>query len=76
MGMLRNFRKPVLKLRHFALKQTGDGWSTECPVCETGVLLIRRNQRSMKLQKADNCVSCGQPVSYLDIKHMRENDPM
>ena len=39
-----------------------------CPFCETGVLLMQRNQESLKLLAEDSCNVCGRRVKYMDLK--------
>jgi hypothetical protein len=45
-----------------------------CPVCEKGVLLVRRDQKTLELLAEDNCMLCGQQFIYKDIKQMRKLD--
>lgn len=49
-------------------------WRRYCPVCEEGVLLLRRHQETLELQPHDNCFLCGQQIVYKDIKQMRMLD--
>lgn len=41
-----------------------------CPVCREGLLLVSRDQRTLKLRDTDNCTLCGQRVIYSDIKEL------
>ena len=37
-----------------------------CPVCETGVLMVNRNQKTFALINVDRCTFCAQTVIYSD----------
>jgi hypothetical protein len=41
-----------------------------CPVCKEGLLMVGRDQRTLKLRATDNCILCGQRVVYSDIKEL------
>lgn len=62
-----NRRSSVLSLFHSALQRFGDGvFKSKCPVCDDGVLLVKRDRASLAVTPFDHCVSCGQKVNYLD----------
>jgi hypothetical protein len=69
----QNIEKPVLDVFHVDLERTGDSiFRSKCPVCNKGMLLVHRNQRTLKLEEYDHCISCGQRVKYLDIGILRK----
>ena len=68
----KNLHKPVIEVYHANLLPIELGsFKRECPFCENGALLVRRDQKTLILEAEDWCVGCGQPVRYLDIKKMR-----
>jgi len=50
------------------------GYRSKCPVCDKGVLLVRRSTTNMVLEPADNCLFCEQPFVYDDIESLRTSD--
>jgi len=44
-----------------------DTYKVECPMCDEGVLLLRRDPVTWHLLPDDNCISCGQSFHYVDI---------
>ena len=63
-----NISKPVLIVSHTKLKRSGESpYRSECPVCKKGVLLMRRDENTFKLEKEDSCILCGQRVLYDDL---------
>ena len=64
---MENLEKPVLALLHSSLERSGESdYRSKCPVCDRGILLVRRNQQTLFLVRDDNCVGCGQRIRYLD----------
>lgn len=68
-----NSKKPVLKIKYFDLKPCGDGskFRVQCPICPDGCLLVRRHDKTLRLEADDVCILCGQRIRYLDIDLMR-----
>jgi len=63
-----NISRPVLVVSHTKLIRSGDSpYRSVCPVCEKGVLLMKRNDKTFELEKEDNCILCGQRVLYDDL---------
>ena len=66
-----NIDKEVLVVSHSKLKRLGESlYKSECPACENGVLLMRRNLDTLRLEKEDRCISCGQAVVYDDLDYL------
>lgn len=65
---LENLQKEPLEVKHKELKRTGESpFRSECPNCEIGMLLVRRDNITFKLQKDDSCTYCGRRFVYTDI---------
>lgn len=63
----QNVDKPVIEVSHASLKRASDGpYRSHCPVCNNGFLLVRRDQKTLRLLKLDICLGCGQRVRYTD----------
>jgi hypothetical protein len=81
-----NMDKPAVRVRHEDLEpldgQSQRGYNppvipnykSECFVCDAGILLVGRNQKTFRLQREDRCVNCGQLYIYEDIHEMRDID--
>jgi hypothetical protein len=71
-----NASNSVLKIRHSSLLRMSEDsdYRVKCPVCETGALLVHRDQKTLMLAESDHCIVCGQHVKYLDIQEMREKE--
>jgi len=62
-----NIAKPFLRVKHADLKRLTDAspFRSWCPVCDQGVLLVRRlDFGTLGLSKIDNCSLCAQRVIY------------
>lgn len=72
----RNIGRPPLAVRHADLEREGEDsmWRSECPECGHGLLLVRRDQATLRISGADNCVVCGQGFVYLDLAGMRARE--
>lgn len=71
-----NVEKEVLRVSHASLTRSdpeNSPFKSECPVCKDGVLLVRRDAKSLKLVRDDSCVLCGQRFHYVDEKLGPEN---
>lgn len=70
-----NLYNERLQVKHADLERFGDSaYKSQCPVCSDGVLLVMRDQENFKLVRYDFCVTCGQPVEYLDIDEMNQRE--
>ena len=68
---MKNFGKPRIKINHKDLTRADDSmYRSICPVCEDGMLLVTRNPKTFRIEKNDNCISCGQQFEYLDFKEI------
>lgn len=48
--------------------ETGESaYRRDCPVCKHGTLLMNRDIKTLKLQKLDRCILCGQLFNYVDL---------
>lgn len=65
-----NVGKPIIELNHKDLKRLNNEstFKSVCPVCNKGILLVRRHQETMNISNMDNCILCGQQFKYLDIE--------
>ena len=72
--MIRNMNAPVIEVNFLDLQKANENslFKSKCPVCEDGLLLIYRDQKTGELQEYDRCIACGQSVKYLDIKKLRQ----
>jgi len=68
MTYTRNIDTTPIRLAHASLQKWSpdSDYKAQCPACPSGLLLVRRDQRTMKLTRDDHCVSCGQRVVYTD----------
>jgi len=69
---LTNIDKEVIVVKHKSLKRCGDSiYRSQCPVCEDGILLVYRDQKTFELLDVDRCVLCGQKFRYKDIDYLK-----
>lgn len=67
--------KPLMKVKHAELKRYSDSpFRSICPGCNTGLLLVRRDNSTFEIQSFDICSLCGQVVEYEDIEDLRKGD--
>jgi len=75
---LRNLGKEPLGVNHADLERFDPEVSAYKSICPhddcNGVLLVARDQKTLKLLAKDRCQLCGQPVVYLDIKRLRDRE--
>jgi hypothetical protein len=70
-----DFECGVVFLEHKKLKRSDESpYRSECPFCDDGVFLIRRDEKTFELLELDNCISCGQHVVYKDIEDLRKEE--
>lgn len=75
-----NLTAPVMKVRHADLERVLVGRSgehvyteyfrRECPVCDEGILLLRRSIETGMILPEDSCCLCGQRVEFTDIDEL------
>lgn len=59
---------PPLKVLHADLKRIGDSiYSSQCPECTPGTLIMSRDPATNLLLQEDACLYCGQQVVYTDV---------
>jgi hypothetical protein len=64
-------RKPVT-IKHSSLERADESpYRSNCPACKDGILLVRRDQKTLEILAEDNCVSCGQRFVYSDVGRLR-----
>lgn len=63
-----NLRKDPVRVEHSSLERvTSDSpFKSRCPTCKKGILLVARDQKSLRLLREDACISCGQRYVYTD----------
>jgi len=62
----KNIGNPPIKIEHSKLEREGESmFQSKCPVCKEGYLLVRRNPSTLKIEKHDYCVLCGQEFEYI-----------
>lgn len=73
---LKNAKAKTLEVRHSELKPWSDdsAYKGECPACEEGILLVRRDGDTLELLEYDRCIVCAQSVRYLDIDKLRKRE--
>jgi len=70
-----NLYKPTITVNHSKLTRFSDSeYKSNCPVCDNGILLVQRDQKTFELLEFDMCISCGQHVRYRDINIMRQQE--
>lgn len=76
MALPENLTNAMLPVQHALLAPftEPERMARECPVCEVGLLLVRRDHRTMEISEFDRCCLCGQPVQYTDVVDLRKRD--
>lgn len=71
----QNLDNPPLVVRHASLRRFSDtsDYKSCCPVCEDGLLMVWRDDKTLELKAEDYCVLCGQRVVYEDIEDLRRD---
>lgn len=71
-----NIDAPVLEVQHADLPRWSEEsvYRTICPVCNEGLLLVSREDKTFVLSEFDRCILCGQQVRYLDIEALRQRE--
>ena len=71
----KNIGKPQIDVQYVTLEIIELGkWKRKCPACKDGILLVRRDNTTLRLLESDRCISCGQLIKYIDIESMRDYD--
>lgn len=66
MTVEERFKLPPLEIRHADLKRHDDSSYRSVSPCCDSVLLLRRNQTTLKLEREDVCIRCGRRYRYTD----------
>lgn len=64
-----NVGAPLVRVNHASLERTDPDLSvfrSNCPKCDHGMLLMRRNRETFAIQRDDRCTLCGQAFRYTD----------
>ncbi len=63
-----NLHAAPLHVRHADLKRfsADSDYRSLCPKCETGILLVNRDQATFRLIRYDRCTQCAQTFIYED----------
>lgn len=69
-----NLYNSLVSVIHSDLKRASADsmFRSECPVCFKGMLMVKRNQATLKLEANDHCILCGQQFVYSDIDELRQ----
>lgn len=69
----QNVGKSPVTVLHASLERVSpdSAFKSKCPCCPDGILLMRRNTKTMELDAIDFCVRCGQAVIYSDIDTLK-----
>ena len=68
-----NLNTSPIEVRHCDLMRLAHSvYASFCPVCEQGVLPVRRDRKTMELENVDICLYCGQRFVYIDIERLRQ----
>lgn len=64
----QNLHSEPLRVAHASLIKLSveSDFKVQCPACEQGVLLVYRDQETMRLVREDRCISCAQRFVYTD----------
>jgi len=71
-----NFELAPLKVKHADLERANDesAYRSKCPVCKKGVLMMRRDLKTARLEDYDFCCLCAQRFEYEDIDVLRKRE--
>jgi predicted RNA-binding Zn-ribbon protein involved in translation (DUF1610 family) len=63
-----NVYKPIRQVQHSNLERASEDspYRSWCPECGKGILMVGRDNDTLKLQKIDHCTHCGQLFFYED----------
>jgi uncharacterized protein with PIN domain len=70
----KNIRSPMKSIVFKELKQFGDSvFKRICPECKDGIIVMSRDNVTMKLERRCYCFLCGQRYDIVDIKYWKRN---
>ena len=65
----------TIKVNHADLEPVGDSaYRVYCPVCDVGILRMRRDFTSFVLLKWDVCDKCNTTIVFKDIADLRKRE--
>lgn len=65
---MENHAMEPIEIKHAELTRVGDSpFRSTCINCEIGLLMVRRDPMSFKLQRDDSCTYCGRRFIYTDL---------
>ncbi len=65
-----NLGNEPLHINHASLARVGNSsFRSDCPICKEGLLLVKRDQTTLRLLAEDRCILCGQAFIYDDINN-------
>ncbi len=69
-----NLHNTPVKVIHSELKRADNNsiFRSICPVCEIGILLVKRDNITFKITAEDHCILCGQQYVYTDIDELKK----
>lgn len=71
---MNNIEEAIIEVEHAKLERYSEDslFKSKCPVCDDGVLLLRRHPETFILVEYDACILCGQHVCYTDIDELNK----
>jgi Zn finger protein HypA/HybF involved in hydrogenase expression len=68
-----NRKNPIIEVLHDKLQRSSEhsDLKSECIKCNSGNMVMRRNEKTLRLEEHDVCLNCGQRYKYLDILQVR-----
>lgn len=67
-----------IRVKHSELSRPAEAenkYVSVCPSCPDGLLLLRRDIKTLELLELDLCIGCGQEFLYEDIAQLRDEEP-
>ncbi len=70
--MIENISKPIIKVKHADLERISySKYKSSCPICDEGVLVVKRHPETLEIESKDCCTNCGQRFEYTDYKNLK-----
>ena len=70
--MIENISKPIIRIKHAELERIFDSkYKSFCPICDEGVLRVKRHPKTLEIEPIDHCNNCGQRFEYIDYKTLK-----
>lgn len=68
LGEPPNIHAEPIRVAHASLApwSADSSFRVHCPTCKTGLLLVARHPRTLRIVREDLCISCAQRVVYTD----------